>query len=214
LYFLLGGVESRKQQKQKTAKSPGEKKTSPLPRSSLVSFIILSAFIPAIIQAIIAFIPLFMIDDFGVSKKTAAAFLAIIYSAGLWAAPLGGSLSDRIGRVRMMLAMSFLLGPVIYMLNHVPFGIGFGALFLVMGIILTIRMPVAEAFIVSYSPLHLRSTILGIYFFSAIEGGGVLTPVIGYLIDQFGFYTSFTVSAAATVVVSFMCFLFLRGNRN
>ncbi|MGD8521183.1 MAG: hypothetical protein PVF56_08575, partial [Desulfobacterales bacterium] len=68
--------------------------------------------------------------------------------------------------------------------------------------------------IVSHSPAHLRSTILGIYFFSAIEGGGVLTPVIGYLIDQFGFYTSFSTSAAAMVTVSFICFLFLRGNRD
>jgi MFS family permease len=206
--------EDRKQQKPTLAQSLSEKQASRLHRSSLIAFVILSAFIAAIISAIIAFIPLFMIDDFGVSKKTAAAFLAIIYSAGLWAAPLGGSLSDRIGRVRMMLALSFLLGPVLYMLNHVPFGIGFGGLLLLMGIILTIRMPVAEAFIVSYSPPHLRSTILGIYFFSAIEGGGALTPVIGYLIDQFGFYTSFTVSAAAAIAVSFICFLFLSGNRN
>jgi MFS family permease len=212
-YFVLSRGEDRRQRKPIPAKSLGEKKTSPLHWSSLVAFIILSAFSAAIISSIIAFIPLFMIDHFGVSKKTAAAFLAIIYSAGLWAAPLGGSLSDRIGRVRMILAMSFLLGPVIYMLNHVPFGIGFGALFLVIGIILTMRMPVTEAFIVSHSPVHLRSTILGIYFFSAIEGGGVLTPVFGYLIDQFGFYTSFTIAGAAMVTVSFICFLFLRGSR-
>lgn len=213
-YFVSSRGEGRRQRKPIPAKSLGEKKTSPLHWSSLVAFIILSAFSAAIISSIIAFIPLFMIDHFGVSKKTAAAFLAIIYSAGLGAAPLGGSLSDRIGRVRMILAMSFLLGPVIYMLNHVPFGIGFGALFLVIGIILTMRMPVTEAFIVSHSPVHLRSTILGIYFFSAIEGGGVLTPVFGYLIDQFGFYTSFTISATAMVTVSFICSLFLRGNRN
>ncbi len=213
-YFVLGRIEGRRERKPASAKRPGENKTSQLQWRSLIAFIILSAFSAAIISSIIAFIPLFMIDHFGVSKKTAAAFLAIIYSAGLWAAPLGGSLSDRIGRVRMILAMSFLLGPAIYMLNHVPFGIGFAALFLVIGMILMMRMPVSEAFIVSHSPAHLRSTILGIYFFSAIEGGGVLTPVIGYLIDQFGFYTSFTTSAVATVTVSFICFLFLRGNRD
>jgi sugar phosphate permease len=95
----------------------------------------------------------------------------------------------------------------------VPYGIGFGAVLLGIGMILMMRMPIAEAFIVSHSPAHLRSTILGIYFFSAIEGGGVLTPVIGYLIDQFGFYTSFTTSAAAMLTVSFICFLFLRGSR-
>jgi predicted MFS family arabinose efflux permease len=213
-YFVLSRIDGREAQKPVLVKrSPGEEKTSQLPWGSLVAFIILTAFTGAIISSIIAFIPLFMVDDFGVNKKTAATFLAITYSAGLWAAPLGGSLSDRIGRVRMILTMSFLLGPVIYLLNLVAYGIGFAALLIVIGMILMMRAPIAEAFIVSHSPEHLRSTILGIYFFSAIEGGGVLTPVVGYLIDQFGFYTSFTIAGAAMVTVSFICFLFLRGRR-
>jgi FSR family fosmidomycin resistance protein-like MFS transporter len=214
-YYILSRIQDREAEKPVLVKHTcGEEKTSQLPWRSLVAFVGLSAFSAAITSSIIAFIPLFMIDHFGVSKKTAAVFLAIIYSAGLWAAPLGGWLSDRIGRVRMILTMSFLLGPVIYMLNHVPYGISFGAVLLVIGMILMMRMPIAEAFIVSHSPAHLRSTILGIYFFSAIEGGGVLTPVIGYLIDQSGFYTSFTTSAAAMLTVSFICFLFLRGSRD
>jgi FSR family fosmidomycin resistance protein-like MFS transporter len=213
-YFVLSRIEDRRERKPIPVKHTAGDKTTQWRWRGLVAFVVLSAFSAAITSSIIAFIPLFMIDHFGVSKKTAAAFLAIIYSAGLWAAPLGGWLSDRIGRVRMILTMSFLLGPVIFMLSHVPYGIGFGAVLLVIGMILMMRMPIAEAFIVSHSPAHLRSTILGIYFFSAIEGGGVLTPVIGYLIDQFGFYTSFSTSAAAMVTVSFICFLFLRGNRD
>ncbi|MGD8763583.1 MAG: MFS transporter [Desulfobacteraceae bacterium] len=214
-YYVLSRIEDRERKKPALVKhTPGEKKTSQLPWRSLVAFVVLSAFSAAIITSTIAFIPLFMVDVFGVSKKTAAAFLAIIFSAGLWAAPLGGWLSDRIGRVRMVLTMSFLLGPVIYMLNLVPYGIGFGAVLLLIGMILMMRMPVAEAFIVSHSPTHLRSTILGIYFFSAIEGGGVFTPVVGYLIDQFGFYFSFTIIGIAMVTVSFICFPFLKGSRD
>jgi DHA1 family multidrug resistance protein-like MFS transporter len=211
-YFVLRRIEGQEAQVPKSAKGLSQKKTSQSHWRSLVAFIILSTFTAAVIASTVAFIPLFMVDHFGVSKKTAAVFLAIVYSAGLWAAPLGGSLSDRIGRVRMIVAMSFVLGPVIYMLNIVPYGIGFAALLLVIGMILMMRMPIAEAFIVSHSPEHLRSTILGIYFFSAIEGGGVLTPVVGYLIDQFGFNISFAITCAAMVTVSFICFLFLRGN--
>jgi FSR family fosmidomycin resistance protein-like MFS transporter len=213
-YIVLSRIEGRRERKPIPIRHTAGNKTTQYHWRSLVAFVVLSAFSAAITSSIIAFIPLFMIDHFGVSKKTAAAFLALIFSAGLWAAPLGGSLSDRIGSVRMILALSFLLGPVIFMLSHVPYGIGFGALLLVIGMILMMRMPVSEAFIVNHSPAHLRSTILGIYFFSAIEGGGVLTPVIGYLIDQFGFYTSFSTSAAAMVIVSFTCFLFLRGNQD
>ena len=208
-YIVLSRLQDREGNKPVSVKHRYEKSTSQSRRGQLVAFIVLSAFSGAIITSIIAFIPLFMVDHHGASEKTAGFFLALIYSAGLWAAPLGGYLSDHIGRVRMILAISFLLGPVIYMLNLVPFGIGFGVLLLLFGMILMMRMPIAEAYIVSQSPQHLRSTILGIYFFCAIEGGGVLTPVIGYFIDRFGFYSSFTICGGTMVIVTLICSVFL-----
>jgi FSR family fosmidomycin resistance protein-like MFS transporter len=215
-YFVLNRLQDRQLHKPTSDKGPDEKRTYQKHRRQLVAFIILSTFSGAIITSIIAFIPLFMVDHLGAGKKTAGFFLAIIYSAGLWAAPLGGYLSDHIGRVRMILVLSFLLGPVIYMLNIVPYGIVFGALLLLLGVILMMRMPIAEAYIVSQSPEHLRSTILGIYFFSVIEGGGVLTPVVGYFIDQFGFYFSFTICGATMVCATLICSLFLipRSNKS
>jgi len=213
-YIVLGRLENRQAQKPRPVSDLGEKAGSQIKWRRLIAFIILSTFTAAIISAIIAFIPLFMVDHFGVGKQTAAVFVAVIYSAGLWAGPLGGSLSDRIGRVRMIMAMCYIMGPVIYSLNFVPFGIGFAALLLVIGIFLFMRMPIAEAFIVSHSPEHLRSTILGIYFFSVIEGGGVLTPVVGYVIDQFGFYSGFTASGATMLTATFICSLFLKNSRD
>ena len=110
----------------------------------------------------------------------------------------------------MILMICFLAGPVFFLLNIVPFGIGFGILLLVIGAILMIRMPVSEAFIVGEVPDHLRSTVLGVYFFCAIEGGGVLTPVMGILVDHFGFYSAFTAAASSIVLVTFVCAFFLR----
>jgi len=213
-YIVLGRLENRQAHKPKPFNDLGEKAGSQIKWRRLVAFIILSTFTAAILSSTIAFIPLFIVDHFGVGKRTAAVFVAIIYSAGLWAGPLGGSLSDRIGRVRMILAMCYIMGPVIYSLNFVPFGIGFVALLLVIGMIMFMRMPIAEAFIVSHSPEHLRSTILGIYFFSVIEGGGVLTPLVGYVIDQYGFYTGFTASGATMLMVTFLCSLFLKDSRD
>jgi predicted MFS family arabinose efflux permease len=213
-YSALRRIERRDSQNRQTQQEAVGHGGFSSHRRRLVAFIVLSTITGAVIAAIIAFIPLFMVDHFGVSKKTAAAFLAIIFSAGLWAAPVGGSISDRIGSVRMILAISFLLGPVIYLLTLVPYGIGFGALLLAIGIVLMIRMPISEAFIVSHSPQHLRSTILGIYFFCVMESGGLLTPVVGYLIDHVGFATSFTVCGAAVVAVTVVCSVFLRDSRD
>jgi len=212
-YVLLGGRAKMEKEKRRIAESHAETTPTPGRLRRLVAFMILSTFTQAILFSTIAFIPLFMVDHFGVSKETAGVSLAVIYSAGLWAAPLGGHLSDRLGRVPVILAVCFFSGPIIYLLNLVPYGLSFGALLLIMGMIATIRMPVSEAYIVDHTPDRHRSSILGIYYFSGMEGGGILTPLMGSLIDQFGFYPGFTIAGFALVAVTLTCSMFLRSSR-
>jgi hypothetical protein len=38
-----------------------------------------------------------------------------------------------------------------------------------------------------------------------MEGTGILTPVLGYLIDHLGFHTSFTISSAAILATLIVC---------
>ncbi|MEE9528556.1 MAG: MFS transporter, partial [Dehalococcoidia bacterium] len=122
---------------------------------------------------------------------------------------LGGYLSDRVGRVPVLIVASFFAGPVIYLLNFVPFGWSI-AILIAIGISMTIRMPVSEAYIIEHASEHKRSTILGIYYFGSRGGSGIIIPVIGYLIDHFGFYVSFTIVGATLVAMTlgYCCFMF------
>ena len=211
---LLGRGTHIEEKKHRIADNHAETPSTPGHLRRLVAFMTLSTFTQAVLFSTLAFIPLFMVDHFGVGKETAAASLAIIYSAGFWAAPLGGHLSDRLGRVPIILTVCLISGPIIYLLNIVPYGLGFGAVLLIIGMILTTRMPVSEDYIVAHTPARYRSTILGIYFFSGMEGGGILTPAMGYLIDQLGFYHSFTIAGSTLVVVTLTCSVFLLGSRD
>ena len=213
-YVLMGRRAKMEKKRRSIADSHSETPFDPGHLRRLAAFIMLSAFTWAVISSTIAFIPLFMVDHFGVGDKTAASLLAIIYSAGFWAGPLGGYLSDRLGRVPVILAVSFISGPIMYLLNLVSYGPGFGALLLVIGTILIMRAPIAEAYIVDQTSRRQRSTILGIYFFSGHEGSGVLTPVMGYLIDRLGFYPSFTIASAALFTVTLACSLLLWRSRD
>ena len=215
-YQVLGRLDPSADQVRNT-KDP--KADSALPKSfynRVIPFIVLTTLTSATMTSTFSFVPLYMVDQFNIAERTAAAMMAIIYSTGLWAAPLGGHLSDKVGKVRMMLVLCILTGPAIFLLNIVPYGygFGFGALLLVLGVIAMIRMPVSESFLVTDVPERYRSTFLGIYFFSAIEAGGVLTPVMGSLIDRYGFYTSFTLAGAFLVLVTLTCGFFLLKNRN
>ena len=213
-YILLGQrMPAEKVDHIKTS-TQGEAPATPGRLRRLVAFMILSTFNAAAFFSTIPFIPLFLVDHHGISKETAAALLALIYSAGFWASPLGGYLSDRWGKAPVVLAVCFISGPVIYLINVVPYQWGIVALLLITGMIMYVRMPVSEAYILSHTSERHRSTVLGIYFFGSLEGGGVITPVLGYLVDQFGFYPTFAIAGAAVVVVTLLCSIWLWASRD
>jgi len=176
----------------------------------IAPFVILSTFVHAVTYCVIAFIPLFLVDRFGLSKEAAAAFIAIFYSAGLWASLLGGALSDRFGSVPVVLAVCLLTGPAIYLLNFIPSAFGVGCLLFVLGVCNYVRTPVSETYLVSQTTERNRSTVLGIYYFSTYEGGGVLTPVMGLLMDHYGFNVSFALAGTTVLSVFLVCWIWLR----
>jgi MFS family permease len=180
----------------------------------LVPFLALSTFTQAVILSVVAMIPLYLVDHFGVAEEKAAALIALVYSSGLWAGPIGGHLSDRLGRVTVVVAVCFIAAPVIYLLGPAPYPWGISALLVALGIIIYVRMPVSEAYIVGVAPQKHRSMILGIYYFSSMEGSGILTPVVGNLIDRFGFHTTFAMAAVAVVAVTLACSVWLWGSRD
>jgi MFS family permease len=213
LYVLLGQRLVAKRVQSQTTKTYDEETPDPRRFRRLAYFIFLSTFTHAVLYSTISFVPLFLVDHFLIPKATAAALIAIIYSAGLWVGPIGGYLSDRWGRVPVILTVCTITGPLIYLLNLAPYRWGIVVLLVVMGITIYVRMPVAEAYIVGQTSQRRRSTVLGIYFFGNMEGGGVLTLIMGYLIDQYGFSASFTLAGAVALAVTLVCSVLLWSSR-
>jgi predicted MFS family arabinose efflux permease len=212
-YMILGRRLNAKAAEYAAGCSTQREETAPPGNvNRIVPFIILSTFTNALMYCVIAFIPLFLVDRFNLSKEAAAAFIAIFYSAGLWASLLGGTLSDRFGSVPVVLAVCFMTGPAIYLLNFIPSAFGVGCLLFVMGVCNYIRTPVSETYLVGQTTESNRSTVLGIYYFSTYEGGGVLTPVMGLLMDRYGFDVSFAIAGTTLLLLFFVCWIWLRGS--
>jgi MFS family permease len=213
-YLILGRHENSQAAGVKASSSPALDVPPEYSNRNLAIFIFLSTFTGAVIFATISFIPLFLVDHFGFAKERAGAFFALIYSAGLWVSPIGGYLSDRWGRIPLILGVCFFAGPLIFALPFAPGQWGVLTLLLLIGVIIYVRMPVSESYIIRHTSPRNRSTILGLYFFGSMEGGGILTPVSGYLIDHYGFAVSFTISGALLLGVTFVCAFLLRGSRD
>jgi MFS family permease len=180
----------------------------------LIFFMIMSVFVGAVFISVVSFIPLFLVDRHHVSEETSGALIGLIYSAGLWVGPLAGYLSDRLGRVPIILTVSLAAGPVAFLLTLAPYGWSFFALLVAIGIINYVRMPVTESYIVGQTSLRHRSTVLGIFYFGTMEGGGVLTPVMGILIDRLGFYITFIISGASLMFMTLICSFWIWGSRD
>ena len=213
-YVLLGRLADTNKAEHRITSSHNQAPPTPGRLLRLAPFLILSIVGDALILSTISFIPLFIVDHFSVGEEAAAALLALVYSAGLWVGLLGGYLSDCLGRVPVILAVTLIAGPIIYLLNLVSYGWGISAVLLTIGISMFIRMPVSEAYLISQTSERNRSTILGIYYFASRGGPGVIMPVLGYLIDRVGFYTSFTIVGATLVAVTLGCLAFLWGSRD
>ena len=171
----------------------------------IVTFLIFTGIIGALVASTISFIPLLLVDQFDASVELASALLAIIYGSGFWAAPLGGHISDRVGQVKTMAVVGIAFGPVIIGLTFAPnLAMACAAMF-ALGILMFVRMPTAESYVAHAVPAKMRSTVLGIYFFSGMEGSALLTPILGAIIDARGFEAGFVLLGTSMLIVALIC---------
>jgi MFS family permease len=214
-YLRLGSLTAR----EKAHPSRGSQKNGAdgQPRQEsmgrIIVFLFLSTFTAAVVMSATSFIPLIMVDHFRLSKETAAALLSLTFTAVFWAGPLGGYFADRFGSIPVTIAICSIAGPVTFLFTVIPYGWGIWVLLLLTGTVVFARMAASEMFIVSQAPPGSRSTILGVYYFAGTEGGGILTPILGYAIDRFGFETAFTIFGGMAFVVTLVCSLWLLRER-
>jgi len=175
------------------------------PPGSLIVVMISAVCVQIFVFSALSFIPLYVVDHLNGSAKAAAALLPIAHSAGIWAGPLAGSLSDRIGKIPIILFTTILAGPLIYLLNHASLGVSISAVLLLLGMMQYMSMPVTEAYFITHSPKQGRSTILGAYYFASRGGPGLLAPVMGYLIDNYSFSTAFFFTGTLMGVIGITC---------
>ena len=213
LHIMLG--KRMPSQKAATGDTGVSTETPPAPghRRRLITVVVLSSFTMALLISIVSFVPLLLVDIYDTGKEMAAASVSLVYGMGLWAGPFGGYLSDRFGRVAIITIMCLTGSIAVYLFNVLPYGFGTAAILVIIGITIYFNTTATQSYIVDQTTARYRSTVLGFYFFGNMEGTGILTPILGYLIDHFGFHTSFTISSVAIVSVLIICSVILRLSR-
>jgi MFS family permease len=149
-------------------------------------FILLGMLAQIVSSSLMSFLTLYMVDKHGLQSSHAAMLLAVVYGAGLVAAPFSGMLSDRLGRAPVIIGSCLLTPLIVLALTATSFGALFIVVLCVMGISQTARPPVIESFLMDIVPASQRASIMGFYFFLSMETSSVMTPATGWLMDNLG----------------------------
>ena len=211
LYLLLG---ARKEiaKSADTAESHGVQTATPRTRyhtANLVAYTAIGTASQIFIGSVIAFIPLFIVDQPGESAGLGAALPPIVFLGGLPAGPLASYFADRVGPRRMLIVAGLVTGPVIYILGRVT-GVWFSVpVLLALGALMFVLMPISETYIINQTTERNRSTVLGIYYACSRGGSGFLNLEIGYLVKRLGFAPAFTIGGIVLLVIVTGCVIFL-----
>jgi FSR family fosmidomycin resistance protein-like MFS transporter len=153
------------------------------------------------IAALLAFLALYLVDARGLSPALAAVFFGVPQVVGVVGAPLGGWLSDRFGRRRVMLGGLALMGPAVFAVTAAP-NEALLITLIVFGLLWSMRSTVTETLVLDSAPAGRRATVLGAYYLLNAHVGGIGAPLFGFLAEAVGLATAFSWMGIAFVVMS------------
>jgi MFS family permease len=140
-----------------------------------------------VVSSVNSYLPLFVVDQHAVSPRWGGLVTSLIAGAGIIGAPLGGALSDRLGRKRVILVALSLSGPLLLAVTKSSYGLLLLLALCCYGLVMVARMPLAESLIADHVPVRRRATVLSVYLFVGQETGGLVTPLLGGFVDAHGF---------------------------
>lgn len=186
-----------------------EKPPQPGYKRRLIAFLTMMILGGGLTMSVIPFLTLYMTDELGASNALAGGLMSVVFSSGLWAGPVGGYLSDKIGSVKVIIITGLLSGVAIFGFKFVSLGWGLYLMLFLQGLIMSLRMPVTEVFIMSQAPAKHRSKIFGIYYSTMQYTGAIFVLPGGYLLEKYGFDTMFTWAAVGVTIVAIITAFFI-----
>ncbi len=178
----------------------------------LVPFLGLSVGTSMVTQSVAGYYSVYAVDHLGIAKGAAAMLMSITPAVGAATAVFTGGLADRFGSVTILTIAGLLAAPMVYSLNLVSNLGGLAAVLAVGGFVNILLAPAAESFLLTSVPERRRATVMGFYFFANSGLAGLLTLVVGRVIDQsgMGFTYAFGAAAVLQAVIAIGCAIVLR----
>ena len=162
------------------------------------------------IAAMSAFLALYLVDARGISPAFAAAAFGYTQLIGIFGAPFGGWLSDRLGRRTPILISLGVIGPAVFLITITPNEMLLLPLTL-FGLAFSMRSTATEVLVMDSAPAGRRGAVLGAYYLAAQPIGGVATPIFGLIAGALGIGSAFSGIGLLLAAMSVVAVLIGRG---
>jgi len=161
----------------------------------------------------LAFLGVWLHDDFGISaRQTGLVFLAS-GAAAFIASPFAGSLSDRIGKRTQFIGSSIFLAILLLLLPHMKWGIPLFGLFFSISLTAAFRQGPLEALLSEVVPASQRGSFLALKNSFSQLGIGLASILSGLLFEWSGYGAVCLLCSAANVAAVAAVFWAVRGQK-
>ncbi len=159
------------------------------------------------------FIPTYMVRELHLDIAAAGVSTSIMLILGILSQPLGGHISDKMGRRAVLGTSSFLMGLFFMLFLWVPYPASLLLLSLV-GFWIFLGFPIPYAVVGDHVPRESISTSLGII--SGLgSAGGIIAPLfVGKLGDQVGLGNAMFLASAFAFCAAAICLLLPKGSKS
>ena len=165
-----------------------------------------SAFRTMTQTGLLTFLPVYLAYELGYSPFAIGVCLAVMQVAGLAASPIGGHLSDRLGRKRIVMSSMVLSGVTIAFMALAGKSFAFVIFIALVGFFLYAMRPVLQAWAVEATPKDLAGSGVGLQFGIQAVGAAIAPAIFGMIADAYDIYTAFYFLAGTIVLANALVF--------
>jgi MFS family permease len=177
-----------------------------LKNSTLMLLATSSAFRSMTQSSLLVFVPLYLVNAMDYSTWAVGATMMSLQLCGFIAAPIAGSMSDKVGRRNIMMT-SLVMTAVVIMFMIFAGGTPVFVLFVaLLGFFLFAVRAVLQAWTLDATPENMGGSAIGLLFGIQAVGGAIGPFVCGILADHFGLLAAFYFMATTIIVANAFIF--------
>ena len=165
-----------------------------------------SAFRTMTQTGLLTFLPVYLAYEMQYSPFAVGVCLAVMQVAGMAASPIGGHLSDKMGRKRIVMSSMVLTGVMIAFMALAGKSVMFVLFIALVGFFLYAMRPVLQAWAVEATPRDLAGSGVGLQFGIQSIGASIAPVIFGIIADASDIYTAFYYLAGTIILANLLVF--------